>query len=49
MAQRTVDIVLSERLSMIQAENGLLTKEGLAARNDPASEPQPSTSTRDNE
>ncbi|MER7520861.1 hypothetical protein [Streptomyces sp. NPDC126499] len=36
MAQRTVDIVLNERLSVIQSENGLLTKETLATQNDKA-------------
>ncbi|WP_262386902.1 PPE family protein [Streptomyces sp. TRM49041] len=36
MAQRSVDIVLNERLSVIQAENGLLTKETLGAQNDKA-------------
>ncbi|MFJ9547433.1 hypothetical protein [Streptomyces erythrochromogenes] len=36
MAQRSVDIVLNERLSVIQAENGLLAKETLGTQNDRA-------------
>lgn len=36
MAQRTVDIVLNERLSEITADNGLLTKETVTTHNETA-------------